>query len=120
MYSVMLKSDGVGFVKAITNSGSHLYICDSKNSMLHIYNAYMLTHIDAFNLVDDPYDIVVSETGDWYFINDQSDGVNRLYLYELDNDNQVWHADFNKQKIELVNDLLITLTGSNVDIYKLL
>ena len=112
-------SSNVHYVEAITSADNHLYICDSEPTRIHIYNANTLSHVGSIYISHFPSDIIVHETGDWYYLNDQSNDVKRLYLYDLDGSYQNWNIQFDGQKIELVGDTLIALSGNNIYIYKL-
>ena len=114
-------SSNVDYAQAITSSDYHLYICDSEatNTSIHIYNANTLSHVGAININHYPFDIIVHETGYWCYINNQSLGEYRLYLYDLYGNYQYWSLQFYQKNIELVGDTLIALSGDKIYIYKL-
>ena len=91
----------------------------SGKNYIYIFDGYSFSYGGVFDNNNYPSDIVVHENESWYLINDQSEGVHQLFLYDFDLYDLSWSIDFIPKGMELVGDTLITLFGNYVYIFKL-
>jgi hypothetical protein len=110
----------VHYSSAITCANDQIFVCNSLGPLsIQIFNASWLSYSRAINITHYPSDIAVYETGNWFFIDDQTADVPSLYLYDDEGRYQNWSVPFYQKRIDIVEDSLIGLTGDSVYIYKI-